>query len=79
MTHPVFQHDQTVAYIKNDAMFVRVDEQNSYDAIANIFEMYWRSVIIEELTLNLPVIEQIHGRIPENIRREILKLVWETR
>jgi hypothetical protein len=79
MTHPVFQHDQTVAYIKNDAMFVRVDEQNSYDAIANIFEMYWRSVIIEELTLNLPLIEQIHGRIPENIRREILKLVWETR
>jgi len=79
MTHPVFQHDQTVAYIKNDAMFVRVDEQNSYDAIANIFEMYWRSVIIEELTLNLPVIEQIHGRIPENIRLEILKLVWETR
>jgi hypothetical protein len=79
MTHPVFQHDQTVAYIKNDAMFVRVDDQNSYDAIANIFEMYWRSVIIEELTLNLPVIEQIHGRIPENIRREILKLVWETR
>ena len=79
MTHPVFQHDQTVAYIKNDAMFVRVDDQNSYDAIANIFEMYWRSVIIEELTLNLPVIEQIHGRISENIRREILKLVWETR
>ena len=79
MTHPVFQHDQTVAYIKNDAMFVRVDDQNSYDAIANIFEMYWRSVIIEELTLNLPVIEQIHGQIPENISREILKLFWETR
>jgi uncharacterized protein YjaG (DUF416 family) len=79
MTHPVFQHDQTVAYIKNDAMFVRVDEQNSYEAIANIFEMYWRSIIVEELNINLPVIEQVHGKIPQNIRREILKLVWETR
>jgi hypothetical protein len=79
MNHPVFQHDQTLAYIKNDAMAVTVDGRNSYELIADVFESYWRSIIVEELTINLQALQHVHGAIPIKLQREILKLVWTVR
>jgi hypothetical protein len=76
MSHPVFFHDQTLAYIKNDAMNVTVDGQNSFELLAREFQFYWRSFITEELTLNMQVIEQVHGPISKQIQREIFKIVW---
>ena len=76
MSHPVFQHDQTLAYIKNDAMNVTVDGQNSFELLAREFQFYWRSFITQELTLNMQVIEQVHGPIPKQVQLEIFKIVW---
>jgi hypothetical protein len=77
MTHPISFHDQIVAYIQSDAYTTVVDNSISYEIIANMFEVFWRAVIAQELSLNLVAIahEESH-EIPEPMKRKILLSVW---
>lgn len=49
MSNPVALHDQALAYIKNDAIFVHIDGQLSYEILAAAFEGYWRQQISREI------------------------------
>ena len=53
MTHPVFMHDQVLAYIKSDALFLSIDGKLSYEVLAKEFEGYWREFIAREINEKL--------------------------
>lgn len=49
MTSLTHQHDQALAYIKMDSKGIVIDGNLSYETIAKEFEIYWRSVIGDEV------------------------------
>ena len=77
MTHPVSLHDQILAYIQSDAYTTVVDSSISYQIIAHEFELFWRAIIAQELSVNLKAIEHEEShQLPETFRRKILLSVW---
>jgi hypothetical protein len=77
MTHPVSLHDQILAYIKTDAYTTVVDSSISYQIIADEFELFWRAIIAQELSVNLKAIEHEESHeLPDPFRHKILLSVW---
>lgn len=49
MNHPIAQHDQMLAYLRNDSLRIHVDGASSFEIIAREFEGYWRTLIGHEV------------------------------
>jgi hypothetical protein len=71
--NPVSAHDQALAFIMTDSLFLQVDGALSFEIIASQFEGFWRQQIAEEIRARLMPLcvceqcgNQKEGRIIEN-------------
>ena len=53
MMNPIAAHDQALAFIMTDSLFLSVDGALSFEIIANQFEGYWRQQIADEIRARL--------------------------
>ena len=53
MINPISAHDQALAFIHQDSLFLKIDGALSFEIIAHEFEGYWRQQISEEIRAKL--------------------------
>lgn len=51
--NPIAAHDQALAFIMTDSLFLTIDGALSFDLIASQFEGYWRYQISQEIEAKL--------------------------
>ena len=53
MNNPIAAHDQALAFIMTDSLFLSVDGALSFEIIASQFEGFWRQQIADEIRARL--------------------------
>ena len=47
--NPIFMHDQALAFIRMDSREIVVDNNISFEILAQEFEIYWRAMIAHDV------------------------------